>query len=293
MKSGTIEEKYIVLIVREVLVALSFLHRQGIIHRDVKGPSPSSCDPPPRNPLHLTPPLTHVRTAANILLTQANKILLCDFGVAAHLQTNNKRSTFIGTPLWMAPEVITDGKLYDTKADIWSLGVTLFEVATGNPPYFGMEPLRACALIPRTAPAKLEGGTWSLAMREFLGMCLQVDPTHVGSSFTLSLFVARLLTTQHFLLLLSQRPTADELSRTKWIKSASKMSTSVLRELIARYVSWIQTGGQRQSLAGMDSLVAREDTFEIEEDHWDFGNEVCFPLPLVLGKMLMYSVAGG
>ncbi|SCZ97931.1 BZ3500_MvSof-1268-A1-R1_Chr3-3g06464 [Microbotryum saponariae] len=220
MKSGSIEEKYIVLILREVLVALSFLHRQAIIHRDVK--------------------------AANILLTQAGKILLCDFGVAAHLQTNNKRSTFIGTPLWMAPEVITDGKMYDTKADIWSLGVTLYEIATGNPPYFGMEPMRACAIIPRTAPAKLEGGTWSVMMREFLAFCLQIDPT--------------------------TRPTADELSRTKWIKSGAKLPMSLLRELIVRYVSWIQTGGQRASLAGLDS-IAREDTFEIEEDKWDFDGE--------------------
>lgn len=156
MKAGLVEEKYIVLIVREVLVALMFLHRQGIIHRDVK--------------------------AANVLLTQAGRILLADFGVAAHLQTNNKRSTFIGTPLWMAPEVITDGKLYDTKADIWSLGVTLYEVATGNPPYFGIEPLRACALIPRTTPVKLEGPSYSPNMKEFLSFCLQIDPHEVSPS---------------------------------------------------------------------------------------------------------------
>lgn len=156
LKAGIIQEPYIVLIVREVLVALSFLHNQGIIHRDVK--------------------------AANILLTQEGKILLCDFGVAAHLQTNNKRSTFIGTPLWMAPEVITDGKLYDTKADIWSLGVTLYEIATGNPPHIGIEPLRACALIPRTAPAKLEGDNYSREMKEFLGLCLQIDPHEVSQS---------------------------------------------------------------------------------------------------------------
>ncbi|KAI5479509.1 protein-serine/threonine kinase [Pseudohyphozyma bogoriensis] len=225
----SIDEKYIVLIVREILVALSFLHRQNIIHRDVK--------------------------AANILLTQVGKILLADFGVAAHLQTNNKRSTFIGTPLWMAPEVITDGKLYDTKADIWSLGVTIYEIATGNPPYFGMEPLRACALIPRQEPAKLEGGNWSLSMRDFLAMCLQMDPTC--------------------------RPTADELMKTKWIKSASKTPLSLLKELIVRYVGWIQSGGQRASLAGMDSLVEREHTFEIDEDAWDFGSSDEFDVDVV------------
>jgi serine/threonine protein kinase len=127
--------------------------------------------------------IVRVRAAANILLTQTGRIILADFGVAAHLQTNNKRSTFIGTPLWMAPEVITDGKLYDTKADIWSLGVTVYEIATGNPPYFGMEPLRACALIPRTAPAKLPEGNWSVGMKDFLNCCLQIDPTHVRLVF--------------------------------------------------------------------------------------------------------------
>ncbi|KAK4704193.1 hypothetical protein P7C70_g2012, partial [Phenoliferia sp. Uapishka_3] len=240
MKSGPIAEKYIVLIVREVLVALSFLHRQGIIHRDIK--------------------------AANVLLTQVGKIVLCDFGVAAHLQTNNKRSTFIGTPLWMAPEVITDGKLYDTKADIWSLGVTMYEIATGNPPYFGMEPLRACALIPRSTPAKLEAGPWSPSMREFLAICLQVDPHMVRGANGVewgSKSLADPLGTNE------QRPTAEELSKSKWIKSASKISMVILRELIVRYRSWIQTGGQRASLAGMESLV-REDTFDVEDDLWDF-----------------------
>ncbi|GAA5879052.1 hypothetical protein JCM1840_003853 [Sporobolomyces johnsonii] len=239
MKSGPIEEKYAALIVREVLVALSFLHRQDIIHRDVK--------------------------AANILLTQTGKILLCDFGVAAHLQANSKRSTFTGTPLWMAPEVITDGKMYDTKADIWSLGITLYEIATGNPPYFGMEPLRACALIPKSQPPKLEGGVWSNPMREFLASCLQVDP--------------------------ALRPTADELSRLKWPKSASKLPMVLLRELIVRYVAWIQAGGQRTSIvgtgAGMEDLVQREDTFELgrDEDGWDFDvEEEDFGVQLGLGR---------
>ncbi|GAA5957989.1 hypothetical protein JCM3765_006225 [Sporobolomyces pararoseus] len=236
MKSGSIEEKYASLIVREVLIALSFLHRQGIIHRDVK--------------------------AANVLLTQTGKILLCDFGVAAHLQISNssKRSTFVGTPLWMAPEVITDGKLYDTKADIWSLGITLYEIIVGNPPHFGMEPLRACAIIPRSEPPSLPESFESITssnLREFLSSCLMIDPTN--------------------------RPTADELSKSKWIKSASKLPMVLLRELIVRYVSWIQSGGQRTSIVGPigggnsgsdeEDLVQREDTFELtgqREEGWDF-----------------------
>ncbi|GAA5987308.1 hypothetical protein JCM11641_002678 [Rhodosporidiobolus odoratus] len=240
MKSGPIEEKYAALIIREVLVALSFLHHQGIIHRDVK--------------------------AANILLTQTGRILLCDFGVAAHLQANSKRSTFTGTPLWMAPEVITDGKMYDTKADIWSLGITLYEIATGNPPHFGMEPLRACALIPKQDPPQLEGSGWSLAMKEFLASCLTMEPT--------------------------ERPTADDLSRTKWIKSASKLPMVLLRELIVSYVSWIQSGGQRTSiiiLPSSEESSLREDTFELAgqaEEGWDFEvEEEDFGVQLGLGRM--------
>ncbi|GAA5853960.1 hypothetical protein JCM8547_008170 [Rhodosporidiobolus lusitaniae] len=241
MKSGPIEEKYAALIIREVLVALSFLHRQNIIHRDVK--------------------------AANILLTQTGKILLCDFGVAAHLQANSKRSTFTGTPLWMAPEVITDGKMYDTKADIWSLGITLYEIMTGNPPYFGMEPLRACALIPRQEPPRFEAGVGSAQMGEFLASCLQIDPT--------------------------SRPTADDLSRSKWIKSASKLPMVLLRELIVRYVSWIQSGGQRTSIVVssspmLDDLSVREDTFELAggaDEGWDFEvEEEDFGVRIGLGR---------
>lgn len=231
MKSGVVEERYASLIVREVLVALAFLHRQDIIHRDVK--------------------------AANILLTQTGKILLADFGVAAHLQANSKRSTFTGTPLWMAPEVITDGKMYDTKADIWSLGITLIEMATGNPPHFGIEPLRACSLIPQSTPPTLpdnaqaaedEIGPFSGPMREFLALCLQMDP--------------------------AERPTADELARSKWIRSAGKLPMALLRELIVRYVQWIQGGGQRMSIVGTSGAgveeYAREDTFDLVEDQWDF-----------------------
>ncbi|BGP20662.1 hypothetical protein JCM10213_001092 [Rhodosporidiobolus nylandii] len=241
MKTGPIEEKYASVIIREVLVALSFLHSQGIIHRDVK--------------------------AANILLTQTGRILLADFGVAAHLQANSKRSTFTGTPLWMAPEVITDGKLYDTKADIWSLGITLFEMATGNPPLFGMEPLRACALIPRQAPPRLEGGSWSPAMREFLASCLTLEP--------------------------AERLSAPDLTRTKWIKSASKLPMVLLRELIVRYVGWIQSGGQRTSIVMLPSdeeSSLREDTFELAgqgagEDGWDFEVEgEDFGVQLGLGR---------
>lgn len=83
----------------------------------------------------------------------------------------------------MAPEVISDSKLYDTKADIWSLGVTMFECATGSPPYAQYEALRAIQLIPKNPPAKLDpNASWSAPMREFLACCLNEDPKEVRLS---------------------------------------------------------------------------------------------------------------
>ncbi|GAA98426.1 uncharacterized protein L969DRAFT_94212 [Mixia osmundae IAM 14324] len=223
MKAGTLHERFIVIIVREVLTALAYLHKMAIIHRDIK--------------------------AANILLTQTGRILLCDFGVAAHLQLHSKRSTFTGTPYWMAPEVITEGKMYDTRADIWSLGITIYEMATGNPPFADMEAMRAIQLIPKTPPATLKGGSWSAAMREFLASALIESP--------------------------SERPTADDLVKQKWIKSQAKTPLNVLRELINRYAAWTAAGGVRQSLAGaQDTPELEESDFDGGIGSWDFDSAV-------------------
>lgn len=162
--------------------------------------------------------------------------MLADFGVAAHLTAHSKRSTFIGTPYWMAPEVITEGKLYDTKADVWSLGITVYEIATGNPPYARFEPLRAIQMIPKTAPAKLEGNQHTQNMKDFMALALTQEP--------------------------SQRPTAEELGRSKWIKSSSKMPTTLLRELIVRYGGWVNAGGKRMSI--IDDVQRRDDTFDFD-----------------------------
>ncbi|CAG8549551.1 2749_t:CDS:2 [Acaulospora morrowiae] len=181
MKAGKIEEKYISMITREVLQALSYLHKCKIIHRDIK--------------------------AANILLTAEGKVQLCDFGVAGQLTASSaKRTSFVGTPrYWMAPEVITEGVNYDTKADIWSLGITVYEIATGNPPYHDLSAMRAIQLIPKNRPATLEG-PFSPPIKEFVAVCLNEIP--------------------------AERPTADELVKTKFIKSVSKQQTGILRDLI-------------------------------------------------------------
>ncbi|KDQ21361.1 hypothetical protein BOTBODRAFT_25796 [Botryobasidium botryosum FD-172 SS1] len=220
-KSGTLEEKYVVVIVRESLVALSFLHKAGIIHRDIK--------------------------AANILVTSTGKILLCDFGVSALLvSSQSKRTTFAGTPHWMAPEVITEGSRYDTKADIWSLGITIYEIFMGSPPHSELEQLRALVIIPKAKPARIPENQGSKELREFVANCLRELP--------------------------ADRPSSDELAKSKWIKAATKTPVSILRDLITRYESWQAGGGVRASLAGPDyhGDDIDDDFDDMHDANWEF-----------------------
>lgn len=200
MKAGPIGEHYAAVIVRELLVALSYIHSIGIIHRDLK--------------------------AANILVTRTGHVLLCDFGVAASYvqgSSRGKRSTFIGTPYWMAPEVILDGKTYDYKADIWSLGITVYEMVTGNPPYAGKDQHLAISMIPKAKPPRLpDSSDYSPSVQEFVAACLDEEPR--------------------------DRPPADELARMRWIKNTARVPVSVLTELLALYTKWKQAGGTRMSL---------------------------------------------
>lgn len=211
-RAQPLKELHICLVIREVLLALAFLHKNGVIHRDIK--------------------------AANILLTtQPHRILLCDFGVAALLQSStSKRSTFVGTPYWMAPEVVTEGRMYDAKADIWSLGITLLEMAYGEPPMSGQPAARAVMLLgdKRMRAPRLEGDHWSKEMRDFVVGCLNEEP--------------------------ADRLSAEELSKSKWIKQQSKTPLTAMNDLIARYQAWKESGGQRQSLAaGVGASVDDDD----------------------------------
>ncbi|CAG8462808.1 1505_t:CDS:10 [Cetraspora pellucida] len=225
LKAGAIEERYISIITREVLLAISYLHKCKIIHRDIK--------------------------AANILLTAEGKVQLCDFGVAGQLTASNaKRTSFVGTPYWMAPEVITEGAAYDTKADIWSLGITVYEITTGNPPYHDQSAMRAIQLIPKNRPATLEG-PYSAPLKEFVAICLNE--------------------------ISEDRPTADELMKTKFIRSSLKHPNGILRDLIARFEQWKQTTGYRQSFSDPYGTPSSEsDSYDFEdgqkeeEDAWVF-----------------------
>ena len=228
---GGLQEKWIIPILREVTVAIHWVHKEGIIHRDIK--------------------------CANVLVTEVGSVQLCDFGVAGMMESKfDKRSTVIGTPHWMAPELFDQNAQYGTEVDIWAFGSMVFELASGLPPN-----ARAGVGLPhlgdflREHIPRLEGDQYSTQLKDLVAFCLVENP--------------------------SQRPTIEQIQKHPYIYNTSaQYPTRTLANLVKAYKLWEDRGGSRKSLFGPGGAQAPADldldSTSLAADEWNFSTTLAF-----------------
>ncbi|KAI4321858.1 hypothetical protein MLD38_035190 [Melastoma candidum] len=229
-----LDELSIACIMRDLLHAVEYLHTEGKIHRDIK--------------------------AANILLTENGDVKVADFGVSAQLtRTISRRKTFVGTPFWMAPEVIQNSEGYNEKADIWSLGITAIEMAKGEPPLADLHPMRVLFIIPRENPPQLDEH-FSRPLKEFVALCLKKVP--------------------------AERASAKELLKNRFIRNARK-SPKLLERIRERPKYQPPEEGETRTISrdvaeGSDTVKVKRDVREetakainqgreLRDSEWDFS----------------------
>ena len=226
-----ISEHHIAIICRELLLGLAYLHGEGKLHRDIK--------------------------AANVLLGMDGRVKLADFGVAAQLVgLKSVRNTFVGTPFWMAPEVIQQ-EGHDAKADVWSLGITAMELANGEPPHANVHPMKVLFLIPKQSAPRLEGRQFSKDFKDFVACCLTKD--------------------------VDNRKCAKELLQHRFIRSAGKIEG--LQELIVRKQDWEARKGGDRNLKYYAETLKNLSLGGDNDDDWLFETVRAVPT-LKTGKLL-------
>jgi len=222
VKGKGVSEGEIAYIMRDVLRALEYLHHEGKIHRDIK--------------------------AANVLLTEKAEARLADFGVSGQMThtLGARRKTFTGTPFWMAPEVIQGSEGYDEKADIWSLGITCYELATGAAPHAELHPMRVLFVIPKSdAPRLPQDGSFSVEFQDFVAKCLQKTA--------------------------KDRPSAKELLQHDFLKRVDPEAIAALKARVDKHVALTEKDvidGQTNNPGASGRQVAKAAT-----PSWDFGDD--------------------
>ncbi|EKD19212.1 uncharacterized protein L3040_009348 [Drepanopeziza brunnea f. sp. 'multigermtubi'] len=220
---GGLNEKWIIPILREVAEAIKWVHQAGIIHRDIK--------------------------CANVLVTEEGNVQLCDFGVAGIVESKiDKRSTIIGTPHWMAPELFGPSPNYGNEVDIWAFGSMVYEIATGLPPNVanGISYDRLGSHLKNHTP-RLEGGNYSNNLRDLVAYCLEEDP--------------------------KARPPIDQVQKHPYILNTSSLfPTQTLKDLVGSFKVWEARGGSRKSLF-MHHGAAQGSTpsYPNSDDEWNFN----------------------
>lgn len=224
-------EKWIIPILREVAEAIYWVHKEGIVHRDIK--------------------------CANILVTETGGIQLCDFGVAGFVDTHaDKRTTFIGTLHWMAPEMFDRDAKYGTEVDIWAFGSMVYEVSSGLPPNVAqgmMNPAQMGSWLRQHTP-RLEGDQYSTQLKNLIEYCLEIDP--------------------------KKRPLIEQVQAHPYLRDTSaKYPTSSLAQLVKAYRLWEAQGGSRKSLfapGGAQGPSHEGDDYAIRDDEWNFSTTAAF-----------------
>lgn len=222
--NGLQDEALIATILREALKGIEYLHKTGRIHRDVK--------------------------AGNLLVSTSGNVTLADFGVSAWLVENglklDVRQTFVGTPCWMAPEVMEQVRGYDYKADIWSLGITALELARGSAPLAQYPPMKVLLLTLQNPPPTLEGG-WSTPFQKMVESCLQKEP--------------------------AKRPSASKLLEHKFFKQAKKADYVAEQLLKGLPPLWERTQVTMKKDPAVDELLQTVASGEVSREKgssWNF-----------------------